>query len=300
MATPIPQFSAEIFPSATAGGVVRLEQTLAALRRLDPHFVSVTYGAGGSTRGASQQALERVRAAGLAAVPHLSALGAAREDVRRMLDEYRGSGVSRLVVLRGDAPSGLRGHGDFAFATDLVRFIREETGGHFHIDVAAYPECHPQARSCDADLAHFKAKIDAGADAAITQYFFNPDAYDDFLDRCTAAGIRAPIVPGVMPIGRFSRLVQFSEARGIEIPRWIRRRMEGFGDDSASIHAFGVEVVVRLCERLLGMGVPGLHFFSLNEGERVGEIWRALGLPQAACARAAVAQTHRALPDPAG
>lgn len=299
MAKPVPQLSAEIFPSETPGGVLRLEQTVRVLRTLDPDFVSVTYGAGGGTRGASQAAVARVRAEGLLAVPHLSALGANRQDVRRALNTYRDDGVRRLVVLRGDAPSGLRGHGEFAFATDLVRFIREETGEHFHIDVAAYPECHPQARSCDADLAHFKAKFEAGANSAITQYFFNADAYADFLDRCSAAGIHAPIVPGVMPIGRFSRLVQFSEARGIEVPRWIRRRMEAFGDDTASIRAFGIEVVQRLCERLLAMGAPGLHFFSLNDGERVAEIWGSLGLPRAVNADCSVAGCTIAMSAPA-
>lgn len=299
MAKPVPQFSAEIFPSETPGGVMRLEQTVRVLRTLDPDFVSVTYGAGGGTRGASQAAVARVRAEGLLAVPHLSALGANRQDVRRALNTYRDDGVRRLVVLRGDAPSGLRGHGEFAFATGLVRFIREETGEHFHIDVAAYPECHPQARSCDADLAHFKAKFEAGANSAITQYFFNADAYADFLDRCSAAGIHAPIVPGVMPIGRFSRLVQFSEARGIEVPRWIRRRMEAFGDDTASIRAFGIEVVQRLCERLLAMGAPGLHFFSLNDGERVAEIWGSLGLPRAVNADCSVAGCTIAMSAPA-
>jgi methylenetetrahydrofolate reductase (NADPH) len=299
MAKPVPQFSAEIFPSETPGGVMRLEQTVRVLRTLDPDFVSVTYGAGGGTRAASQAAVARVRAEGLLAVPHLSALGANRQDVRRALNTYRDDGVRRLVVLRGDAPSGLRGHGEFAFATGLVRFIREETGEHFHIDVAAYPECHPQARSCDADLAHFKAKFEAGANSAITQYFFNADAYTDFLDRCSAAGIHAPIVPGVMPIGRFSRLVQFSEARGIEVPRWIRRRMEAFGDDTASIRAFGIEVVQRLCERLLAMGAPGLHFFSLNDGERVAEIWGSLGLPRAVNADCSVAGCTIAMSAPA-
>lgn len=218
----------------------------------------------------------------MSAVAHISALGTSRQSVNSLLEAYRAAGVRRLVVLRGDSPSGVQGFGDFSYATDLVRFIRKESGQHFHIDVAAYPECHPQARSCDTDLAHFKEKLDAGADSAITQYFFNADAYADFLDRCAASGIRAPIVPGIMPIGRFSRLVQFSEARGIEIPRWIRRRMESFGDDRASIQALGVEIVVRLCERLLAMGAPGLHFFSLNEGRRVSEVWRALALPVAA------------------
>lgn len=275
-----PQFSAEVFPAHAAADVVRLGRTIDVLAALQPDFVSVTYGAGGATRDASSAALHGVQATGVPAVPHLSALGASREAVRALLADYRGAGVSRLVVLRGDMPSGLQGLGDFAYATDLVHFIRQETGDHFHLDVAAYPECHPQARSCDTDLAHFKAKFDAGADSAITQYFFNADAYADFVERCAKAGVRAPIVPGVMPIGRFSRLVQFSEARGIEIPRWIRSRMEAFGDDAASIQAFGLEVIVRLCERLLAMGAPGLHFFSLNDGERVAKIWHALGLPQ--------------------
>ncbi len=275
-----PQFSAEVFPAHAAADLARLGSTIDVLAALQPDFVSVTYGAGGATRDASRAALRGVQAAGVPAVPHLSALGASREAVRALLADYRGAGVDRLVVLRGDMPSGLQGLGDFSYATDLVHFIRQETGDHFHLDVAAYPECHPQARSCDTDLAHFKAKFDAGADSAITQYFFNVDAYADFVDRCATAGIRAPIVPGVMPIGRFSRLVQFSEARGIEIPRWIRCRMEAFGDDAASIQAFGLEVIVRLCERLLAMGAPGLHFFSLNDGERVAKIWHALGLPQ--------------------
>lgn len=288
MTKPALEFSVEVFPSPTAVGVARLERTLDALQSLAPAFVSVTYGAGGSTHAASRAACGQVQAAGFPVVPHLSALGASRDTVRGLLHEYRDAGVVRLVVLRGDAPSGVKGFGDFAFATDLVRFIRKETGDHFHLDVAAYPECHPQARSCNTDLAHFKAKFDAGANSAITQYFFNADAYADFLERCTLAGIRAPIVPGVMPIGRFSRLVQFSEARGIEIPRWICRRMESFGDDHASIQAFGTEVVLRLCERLLEMGAPGLHFFSLNDGERVAAIWRALGVCQLGRAGSAV------------
>lgn len=292
MTKPAREFSVEVFPSPTAVGAARLERTLGVLQALAPAFVSVTYGAGGSTHAASQAAWKQVRAAGLPVVPHLSALGASREAVRGLLRGYREAGIERLVVLRGDAPSGVQGFGDFAFATDLVGFIRKETGDRFHLDVAAYPECHPQARSCATDLAHFKAKFDAGANSAITQYFFNADAYADFLERCTAAGIRAPIVPGIMPIGRFSRLVQFSEARGIEIPRWIRRRMESFGDDHASIQAFGAEVVLRLCERLLAMGAPGLHFFSLNDGERVAGIWRALGVAQVGGAGSAAALTR--------
>lgn len=272
-----PRFSAEIYPPQSAQGKARLADTVARLQAIGPEFISVTYGAGGSTAAASLRAIQTVQAAGATAVPHLSAIGMGREQVRALLDQYRALGIRRLVILRGDAPSGLRGAGDFLFAGELVRFIRADSGQHFHLDVAAFPECHPQARNSDEDLAHFKAKIDAGADSAITQYFFNADAYEDFLERCVAAGIGVPIVPGVMPIGEFARLARFSEARGIDIPRWIRRRMEAFGDDRASVRAFGIELVVRLGERLLAMGAPGLHFFSLNDAGRVAEICAQLG-----------------------
>lgn len=269
-------FSVEIFPVQSGEHTARLAATVARLVALAPEFISVTYGAGGCTRDASMRALRLVREAGGVAVPHLSAAGSGRDDIPGLLREYDALGLRRLVVLRGDPSSGLRGHGAFQYASDLVRFIREETGEQFHIDVAAYPETHPQARSADDDLAHFKAKIDAGANAAITQYFFNADAYEDFLDRCITKGITVPIVPGVMPIARFARLVHFSESHGVDVPVWIRRRVAGFGDDAASIRAFGIDVVLRLCERLVDLGVPSLHFFSLNDAGRVAEIRRRL------------------------
>ncbi len=272
------QFSVEISPLQGDQGRVRLQQIIAGLQANGPEFVSVTYGAGGATEQASLAAVQQVLAAGGVGVPHLSAIGMQRDSVRALLEHYRALGVRRLVILRGDAPSGQRGAGDFLFAGELVRFIRAECGGHFHLDVAAFPECHPQARNSDEDLRHFKAKVEAGADSAITQYFFNADAYADFIERCAAACITIPIVPGVMPIGSFSRLVQFSEARGIEIPRWIRMRMAAYGDDKASIRAFGIEVVTRQCERLLALGAPSLHFFSLNEVGRVTDLCERLGL----------------------
>ncbi len=280
------RFSAEVYPPQSAQGTARLADAVTRLQALGPEFVSVTYGAGGGSAQASLQALRMVQAAGGTAVPHLSAIGMKREQVRALLECYRALDIRRLVILRGDAPSGLRGTGDFLFAGELVRFIRADRGRQFHLDVAAFPECHPQARNSDEDLAHFKAKVEAGADSAITQYFFNADAYEDFMERCVAAGIRVPIVPGVMPIGEFARLARFSEARGIDIPRWIRRRMEAFGDDRASVRAFGIELVTRLCERLLALGVPGLHFFSLNDAGRVEQVCArlALGHARAACA----------------
>ena len=273
------QFSVEISPLQGDQGRARLQQVITGLQAMGPEFVSVTYGAGGATEQASLAALEQVQAAGAVGVPHLSAIGMQRASVRALLAHYRTLGVRRLVILRGDAPSGQRGTGDFLFASDLVRFIRAECGARLHLDVAAFPECHPQARNSDEDLRHFKAKVEAGADSAITQYFFNPDAYADFIERCAASGITIPIVPGIMPIGSFSRLVGFSEARGIEFPRWIRMRMAAYGDDKASIRALGIELAVRLCERLLTLGAPGLHFFSLNDDARVAEIWRSLNLP---------------------
>lgn len=275
-AHPIHPFSAELFPVQASDRLARLEATIAALLALGPEYLSVTYGAGGCTRDASLHVLRLIRQAGGSAVPHLSGTGTGPADIRALLDTYRESGIRRLVVLRGDAGSGFPGSGAFPFASDLVRFIRAETGDRFHIDVAAYPEAHPQARSCDADLAHFKAKVDAGANSAITQYFFNTDAYEDFIERCAAARIGVPIVPGVMPIAGFAHLVRFSDAHGVEIPGWIRRRIAAFGDDRASIRAFGIDVVQRLCERLLALGAPGLHFFSLNDPGRITELRQRL------------------------
>lgn len=272
-------FSVEIFPAQTSEGQLRLADTVQRLVAQGPEFISVTYGAGGCTREASLAALHLVREAGGAAVPHISGAGASRDDIRSLLAEFEALDVRRLVVLRGDPSSGLPGRGAFPHAVELVRFIREETGSRYHINVAAYPETHPQARSADHDLACFKAKIDAGANSAITQFFFNADAYEDFIERCAVHAINVPIVPGVMPVASFSRLVRFSDAHGIEIPAWIRRRVADFGDDAASIRAFGVDVVRRLCTRLLALGAPGIHYFSLNDSQRISDIGSGLRMP---------------------
>jgi methylenetetrahydrofolate reductase (NADPH) len=272
------QFSLEFFPPRTPDGVAKLAATRAQLAQLKPAFCSVTFGAGGSTREGTLSTVLAIRAEGMAAAPHLSCIGSAKEALRAVLEAYRGHGIDHLVALRGDLPSGNADAGEFRYASELVAFIRSETGDAFHIDVAAYPEAHPEARSPDADLASFKRKIDAGADSAITQYFYNADAYFDFVDRCAAAGIAVPIVPGIMPIASASKLARFSDACGAEIPRWIRRRLEGYGDDAASIRAFGLDVVTDLCARLLAGGAPGLHFYTLNQASLTTTIWQRLGL----------------------
>lgn len=275
------QFSIEVFPPATPAAADRLQRALHSFAALAPDFLSVTYGAGGATRGATLDTVRALQASGWCAVPHLSAVGARREDVRGLLLRYREWGIQRLVVLRGDPLSGLGDCGDFGHASELVAFVRAETGNWFHLDVAAHTECHPQASSADSDLRHFRAKVAAGATGAITQYFFNADAYEDFVARSQAAGVAVPIVPGIMPIRDFTRLARFSAVHGIEIPRWLSRRLEAYGDDRASLRAFGLDVVSRLAERLLAGGAPGLHFFSLNDAAVTGELWRRLGLPLA-------------------
>jgi len=238
----------------------------------------VTFGAGGSTREGTLATVLEIRAEGMEGAPHLSCIGGTREGIRDVLERYRSHGIRHLIALRGDLPSGSADVGDFRYANELVEFIRNETGDWFHIDVAAYPEYHPQSRNADDDLASFERKIRAGADSAITQYFFNADAYWSFVDACAARGLDVPIVPGIMPISSFTRLARFSDACGAEIPRWIRRRLEGFGDDTASIRAFGLDVVTRMCASLLERGAPGLHFYTLNQPTLTAAIWRALGL----------------------
>jgi len=272
------QFSLEFFPPRTPEGVARLAATRAQLAQLKPAFCSVTFGAGGSTREGTLSTVLAIRAEGMAAAPHLSCIGSARDALRSVLEAYRGHGIDHLVALRGDLPSGNADAGEFRYASELVAFIRSETGDAFHIDVAAYPESHPEARNPDADLANFRRKVDAGADSAITQYFYNADAYFDFVDRCAAAGVTVPIVPGIMPIASASKLARFSDACGAEIPRWIRRRLEGYGDDATSIRAFGLDVVTDLCARLLAGGAPGLHFYTLNQAALTTTIWQRLGL----------------------
>jgi methylenetetrahydrofolate reductase (NADPH) len=271
-------FSFEFFPPATPEGAQKLVATREQLARLGPKFFSVTYGAGGSTRDRTLAAVLDIQASGQRAAPHISCIGSTRRSIRETLATYRSRGIGHLVALRGDLPSGTADVGEFRYANELVEFIRAETGNAFHIEVACYPEYHPQAPSPDADLANFKRKIDAGADSAITQYFFNADSYYHFVEQATAAGIDVPIVPGVMPILSFSKIARFSEACGAEIPRWIRRKMESFGDDAASIRAFGLDVVADLCADLLAHGAPGLHFYTLNQAALTTTIWQRLEL----------------------
>jgi methylenetetrahydrofolate reductase (NADPH) len=278
VSTPAPQYSLEFFPPRTDEGVAKLRAARREFAKLRPAFCSVTFGAGGSTREGTLSTVLEIRADGMEGAPHLSCIGSTREGIRDVLDQYRSHGIRHIVALRGDLPSGSADVGEFRYANELVRFIRDETGDWFHIDVAAYPEYHPQSRNPDDDLASFKRKIDAGADSAITQYFFNADAYWSFVDACAARRITAPIVPGIMPISSFTKLARFSDACGAEIPRWIRGRLEGFGDDAASIRAFGLDVVTRLCGSLIERGAPGLHFYTLNQPSLTTAIWRALGL----------------------
>ena len=273
-----PLYSLEFFPPRTPEGVEKLRAARREFAALKPAFCSVTFGAGGSTREGTLATVLEIRSEGMDGAPHVSCIGSTRDGMREVLAKYREHGIRHLVALRGDLPSGSPDVGDFRYANELVRFIREETGGWFHIDVAAYPEVHPQARNPEDDLASFQRKIDAGADSAITQYFFNTDAYWHFVDACSRRGVNVPIVPGIMPIGSFSKLARFSDACGAEIPRWIRRRLEGLGDDSASIRAFGLDVVTTMCASLIERGAPGLHFYTLNQPTLTTAIWRALRL----------------------
>jgi methylenetetrahydrofolate reductase (NADPH) len=271
-------FSFEFFPPKTAEGEQKLRNARAQLAQLRPAFMSCTFGAGGSTQEGTLRTVLEILREGHAAAPHISCIGSKRETIATLLDQYREAGIRRLVCLRGDLPSGMAVAGEFRYAADLVRFVREHTGDWFHIEVAAYPEFHPQARRPADDLAHFKAKIDAGANSAITQYFYNADAYVHFVESVEALGVDVPIVPGVMPINNFTQLARFSDACGAEIPRWIRLRLESFGDDTASIKSFGLDVVTELCERLLREGAPGLHFYTLNQAGPATTIWQRLGL----------------------
>jgi methylenetetrahydrofolate reductase (NADPH) len=259
------ELSIEFFPPQTPEGAEKLAATRAKLALLNPAFFSVTYGAGGSTRDRTFSTVKEIAAQGCEAAPHLSCIGSTRSGIREILDDYASAGIHRIVALRGDLPSGVGDRGEFRYANELVEFIRAETGDRFRIEVAAYPEWHPQAKSPKDDLLAFKRKADAGADSAITQYFYNFDAYLHFVDQVRAMGIEIPIVPGIMPIASFSKLARFSDACGAEIPRWMRRKFEAYGDDTASIRAFGLDVVTGLCERLLAAGAPGLHFYSMNQ-----------------------------------
>ena len=275
---PTRAFSFEFFPPKTEAGIERLRATRKQLAQLMPTFFSVTFGAGGSTRERTLETVLEIQANGSSAAPHVSCVGSSEESIRSVLQRYQERGIRHIVALRGDLPSGTVDVGAFRYASELVGFIRRETGSHFTIEVAAYPEVHPQARSSQESLVHFKQKIDAGANAAITQFFYNADAYFDFVDACGAAGITVPIVPGVMPINNFSQLARFADNCGAEIPRWIRMKMQGYGDDTASIKAFGLDLVTDLCDRLLTSGAPGLHFYTLNQAGPTCTIWQRLGL----------------------
>lgn len=270
--------SFEFFPPQTPEGMDKLRAAWRQLAQLKPAFFSCTFGAGGSTRDRTLETVLEMQAEGLPAAPHLSCIGSTRDNVRAVLARYREADIRRIVALRGDLPSGMADPGEFRFANELVEFIRAETGDWFHIEVAAYPEYHPQSRSPREDLANFKRKVDAGADSAITQYFYNADAYAHFVEEARALGVTVPIVPGVMPIANFSKIARFSDACGAEIPRWMRKKFESFGDDSASVRAFGLDVVTELCERLLASGAPGLHFYTLNQAGLTSTICQRLGL----------------------
>ncbi len=272
------EISIEFFPPQTPEGVDKLRATRARLAELKPGFFSVTYGAGGSTRERTFAIVREIATEGLSAAPHLSCIGSTRESIRAILDEYRSENICRIVALRGDLPSGTGDAGEFRYANELVEFIRAETGDHFTLEVAAYPEWHPQARSPEDDLAAFVKKVKAGANSAITQYFYNADAYFHFVDAVRAKGVDIPIVPGIMPISGFSKLARFSDACGAEIPRWMRKKFEGFGDDAESIKAFGLDVVTELCETLLKGGAPGLHFYCMNQAALTTEICKRLKL----------------------
>ncbi len=269
--------SIEFFPPQTPEGIAKLNTVRGELAPLAPDFFSVTFGAGGSTRERTFAAVRDIAADGYAAAPHLSCVGSTRDNIAAILRDYRAAGIRRIVALRGDLPSGMAQAGDFRYANELVEFIRAETGGHFHIEVAAYPEWHPQARTPADDLAAFVRKVRAGADSAITQYFYNADAYFHFCDSVRALGVDIPVVPGIMPIVSFAKLARFSDACGAELPRWMRRKFESLYDDTVSIRAFGLDIVTALCERLLAGGAPGLHFYSMNQSGLTLEICKRLG-----------------------
>ncbi|SDG59006.1 methylenetetrahydrofolate reductase [NAD(P)H] [Propionivibrio dicarboxylicus] len=270
--------SIEFFPPQTPEGLEKLRGERAKLAVLKPEFFSVTYGAGGSTRERTFAVVKEIAAEGYEAAPHLSCIGSTRASIREILDEFQSAGIRRIVALRGDLPSGTAEAGEFRYANELVEFVRSETGKHFEIEVAAYPEWHPQARFPRDDLANFVRKVKAGADSAITQYFYNADAYFHFVDEVRRQGVDIPIVPGIMPIVSFSKLARFSDVCGAELPRWMRRKFEGLGDDTEAIRAFGLDLVTSLCQRLLAGGAPGLHFYSMNQSALTLEICKRLGI----------------------
>lgn len=272
-------FSFEFFPPKNEAGEEKLRKTREALAQLNPCLFSVTFGAGGSTRERTFDTVTEIKQqAHIDVAPHLSCISSTADGIREILKRYIDQGIRHLVALRGDIPSGMGSPGEFHYANQLVEFIRSETGEHFHIEVAAYPEFHPQASDASADLENFKRKVEAGADGAMTQYFYNPDAYFRFVESCEKMGLDLPIVPGIMPITNYTQLARFSDTCGAEIPRWIRKRLEAYGDDIVSLRRFGVEVTTKLCRDLLEGGAPGLHFYTLNNAEPTVEIWHNLGI----------------------
>ncbi len=282
----VPDISFELFPPKTEKGMEKLKQVVTELQHLAPQYFSVTYGAGGSTQDRTFATVDWLREQGIDTAPHLSCIGTDKDEILDILKRYYDQGIHRIVALRGDLPSGsgLGGLGELNYANELVALIRQHFGDSFHIEVAAYPEFHPQAENAQADLDNFKRKVESGAHGAITQYFYNADAYWRFLDDCKLRGIEVPIVPGIMPITNYSSLARFSDACGAEIPRWIRKRLEAYGDDLDSIQAFGAEVVTALCQQLLDGGAPGLHFYTMNQSGSVKEICSALGISNGAAA----------------
>lgn len=273
-------FSFELFPPKTDKGFDNLKNTVNTLNQYNPDFFSVTYGAGGSTQETTFKTVDWLREQGIQTVPHLSCIGSTRDEILDILNRYRNQGIRRIVALRGDLPSGagLGSLGDLNYANELVELIRADFGNEFHLEVAAYPEFHPQASSATADLENFKRKVDAGASSAITQYFYNADAYFAFAENCQKMNIEIPLVPGIMPITNYVQLARFSDACGAEIPRWIRKRLESFGDDIDSIRAFGQDVVTSMCQRLLDNGAPGLHFYTMNQSTPSLAIWNDLSI----------------------
>jgi len=273
-----PQYSFEFYPPKTEQGAEKLVQAREKLAALNPRYFSVTFGAGGSTQSGTLETIFEIQKSGYDACPHLSCIGSTRENIEELLMTYQDKGINRIVALRGDMPSGMHEAGAFQHANELVAFIREKTGDHFHIEVAAYPEFHPQATSARDDLDNFRRKTEAGANSAITQYFFNPDAYYRFIDDCEKMNVTLPIVPGIMPITNHTQLARFSDMCGAEIPRWIRKRLESYGDDKASIRAFGTDVISDMCQQLLAAGAPGLHFYTMNQSLATTAIWNNLGI----------------------
>lgn len=273
------RYSFEFYPPKTEKGLVNLLKVRDTLAEKNPAFFSVTYGAGGSTRDHTLNTVLDVKKSGIDTAPHLSCVAQSKQEIGELLQTYKDNGISRIVALRGDAPSGTVGNlGEMQYASDLVEFIREQHGEHFNLEVAAYPEMHPQAQSPTADILNLKKKVEAGANSAITQYFYNVDSYSRFMDECDKHGISIPIYPGIMPITNAANIIRFSDACGAEVPRWIRKRLEAFSDDQASVIAFGEEVVTQLCEKLIEQGIPGIHFYTMNQSTATLAIWNNLKL----------------------